>query len=64
MTGVTVLLIPPVDDVNATIPGAAPLSADVEPSDALASNDGKKIGISFTLSHDESVRRYGEKNTY
>ncbi|XP_052081925.1 uncharacterized protein LOC127719726 isoform X2 [Mytilus californianus] len=56
--GVIVLLEDPVDDVNTTIPGATQLSADVTPKDALQSTDPTKLGVSFTLSHDDSVNRY------
>ncbi|VDI51286.1 Hypothetical predicted protein [Mytilus galloprovincialis] len=56
--GVTVLLEPPIDDVNTTIPGATQLSADVTPADSLQSTDPTKLGVEFTLSHDETVNRY------
>ncbi|XP_076085326.1 uncharacterized protein LOC143056125 [Mytilus galloprovincialis] len=56
--GVIVLLEPPIDDVNTTIPGATQLSVDVVPKDALQSTDSTKLGVTFTLSHDDSVNRY------
>lgn len=59
-SGVIVLLEAPVDDVNATIPGATQLSEDVVPKDALQSTDPTKLGVAFTLSHDPSVNRYGK----
>lgn len=59
LTGVIVLLEDPVDDVNTTIPGATQLSADVTPIDSLQSTDPTKLGVEFTLSHDDTINRYG-----
>ncbi|XP_076085507.1 uncharacterized protein LOC143056307 [Mytilus galloprovincialis] len=56
--GVIVLLEEPIDDVNTTIPGATQLSADVTPKDSLQSTDPTKLGVTFSLSHDEAVNRY------
>ncbi|CAG2210833.1 unnamed protein product [Mytilus edulis] len=56
--GVIVLLEDPIDDVNTTIPGATQLSADVTPIDSMQSTDPTKLGVTFSLSHDEAVNRY------
>ncbi|XP_048258679.1 uncharacterized protein LOC124137747 [Haliotis rufescens] len=57
--GVTVLLKPPlVDDVNTTIEGADPLGETVTPPNSMTTTDQNTVGASWTVSDDESIRRY------
>ncbi|XP_046562952.1 uncharacterized protein LOC124271845 [Haliotis rubra] len=57
--GVTVLLEPPiVDDVNTTIVGAESLGEKVVPPNSMKTTDRHTVGASWTVSADESVRRY------
>ncbi|XP_048258717.1 uncharacterized protein LOC124137708 isoform X1 [Haliotis rufescens] len=57
--GVTVLLEPPlVDDVNTTIVGAESLGEKVVPPNSMKTKDKNTVGTSWTVSTDESVRRY------
>ncbi|XP_046547054.1 uncharacterized protein LOC124257108 [Haliotis rubra] len=57
--GVTVLLKSPlVDDVITTIQGADPLGETVTPPNSIATKDQNIVGASWTVSDDESIRRY------
>ncbi|XP_048250793.1 uncharacterized protein LOC124111176 [Haliotis rufescens] len=57
--GVTVLLEPPLsEDVNTTIEGAEPLGETVVPPNSMKTMDQNSVSASWTVSPDESVRRY------
>ncbi|XP_067659895.1 uncharacterized protein [Haliotis asinina] len=57
--GVTVLLEPPpAEDVNTTIEGADSLGDSVVPPNSMKTQDQNSVSASWTVSPDESVRRY------
>ncbi|XP_046547050.1 uncharacterized protein LOC124257104 [Haliotis rubra] len=57
--GVTVLLEPPiVDDVKTTIVGAESLGDTVVPPNSMKTTDKNTVGATWTVSEDESIRRY------
>ncbi|XP_076076023.1 uncharacterized protein LOC143046845 [Mytilus galloprovincialis] len=57
--GVIILLDPPdVELINATVIGAEKFDQPVTPSDSKRGTDPGTIGFSFTISEDESVKRY------